>query len=299
MSDLKTPDEENPMVKLITGFIGEGNLKAYQEGRLAGKEKEAMEERIRDDARQFLQDEKSFPQPLPKIVIDTIVEEAPEVVFSRNRRTQGKTTDIGDMTGAPGFREDPSLADIIADQRTIERKPEMLSYEVWKDMTKEERKEVGLDLPLVAIQNRVRSGSIPLPRGYSLPTKLLMDEPSGMTAPAADSTPITPKPDGLMARGTSSVMSGVPASEVSVPRQRDTESMSSLASLRDTFSRVHGKKSKALKELERVIQQAQSGTPIQYTDINQLLRRTKSLRKTATRDKLIEQLAILANEARK
>lgn len=293
VSDLKTPDEENPMVKLITGFIGEDTLKAYQEGRLAGEEKEAMEERIRDDARQFLQDEKSFPQPLPKIVIDTIVEEAPEVV----RKT---TVDLGDMTGAPGFRSDERpLTEIIADQRIIEREPEMLSYEVWKDMTKEERKEVGLDLPLVTIQNRVRSGSIPLPRGYSLPTKLLMDEPSGMSAPAADSTPITPKPDGLMARGTSSVMSGVPASEVPVPRQRDTESMSSLASLRDTFSRVHGKKSKALKELERIIQQAQSGTPIQYTDINQLLRRTKSLRKTATRDKLIEQLAILANEARK
>jgi len=120
-----------------------------------------------------------------------------------------------------------------------------------------------------------------------------------MTSPTADSTPIISKPDGLMARATPSIVSDVPASEVSVPRQRDTESMSSLASLRDTFARVHGKKSKALKQLERVIQQAQSGTPIQYTDINQLLRRTKSLRKTATRDKLIEQLAILANEARK
>jgi len=55
-------------------------IKAYAENRLGARERQAMEDRIRDDARQFLQDEKSFPQPLPTIIIEKlendIVEEA-------------------------------------------------------------------------------------------------------------------------------------------------------------------------------------------------------------------------------
>lgn len=55
-------------------------IKSYAENRLGAREKQAMEDRIRDDARQFLQDEKSFPQPLPTIIVEKlendIVEEA-------------------------------------------------------------------------------------------------------------------------------------------------------------------------------------------------------------------------------
>jgi hypothetical protein len=51
---------------------------AWYENRVNTQEKAAMEERIRDDARQFLQDEKSFPQPLPRIVIDTLADDVLE-----------------------------------------------------------------------------------------------------------------------------------------------------------------------------------------------------------------------------
>lgn len=306
MSDLKTPDEENPMVKLVTGFIGEDNLKAYQEGRLAGKEKEAMEERIRDDARQFLQDEKSFPQPLPKIVIDTIVEEAPEVVFSRNRRTQGKTTDLGDMTGAPGFREDPSLADIIADQRTLAVDPTYVSYEEWDSMSKAERKAIKLDVSKVRIENMVRGGRIPLPRGVELPDRLVEMRMSSMPTPAGSGElPDLPRNMAVESmltrreRGPSLMRRPSDPEQGDMPSPEELDKSTALVDLRSVMARVHGKKSKAVKELDKIVQQSNRGIPIQYTDVNRLLRMTKSLRKSETRDTLIEQLAILANEARK
>lgn len=67
-----------------------------------GKESVEMEKRIRDDARQFLQDEKSFPQPLPRIVIDNLVEEAPEVVARAVGTVQTKTrAPLGDTRADP------------------------------------------------------------------------------------------------------------------------------------------------------------------------------------------------------
>ena len=111
-----------------------------------------------------------------------------------------------------------------------------------------------------------------LPRNMTVESMLTRrDRGAGlMKRPSVDSTPVKPE------------MAG-----------------SELVALRSTMQRVHGKKSKAIKELDKIVQQAQGGIPIQYTDVNRLLRMTKSLRKSETRDKLIEQLAILANEARK
>lgn len=311
MSDLKTPDEENPMVKLITGFIGEGNLKAYQEGRLAGEEKEAMEERIRDDARQFLQDEKSFPQPLPKIVIDRltddVVEEArvnQEVTrVIQNLDTKGKTPTRQEIASLKDTLELNQIID--TDKQELYRGPisgktlvEKLD-DIYNFYNQEEPEYNPRAVGTVGFRDLgLRSPADDVRRSDDAPERLT--DSTTLTSPEADSLPRVPQTDSLMARPSVSSPRGSDIeAAANIPAQRDTESMSSLTELRDTFARVHGKKSKALKELERVIQQAQSGLPIQYTDINQLLRRTKSLRKTATRDTLIEQLAILANEARK
>ena len=207
--------------------------------------------------------------------------------------------DLGDLSGAPGFRsEERPLTDIIMDQRTIEREPELLSYDVWKDLSKAERASVGLDLPLVSIQNRVRSGSIPLPRGKSLPTPLRMKQERYLAASTESGTlPRTPKPDALMAKPTKQDLTA-PTKESGVAVERTTGASKSLADLRTTFSRVHGKKSKTVKQLEKVLQQAQSGTPIQYTDVNLLLRATRSLPKTKTRDELAKKLYDIAQGLR-
>lgn len=207
--------------------------------------------------------------------------------------------DLGDLSGAPGFRsEDRPLTDIIMDQRTIEREPELLSYEVWKDMSKAERKSVGLDLPLVSIQNRVRSGSIPLPRGKSLPTPLRMKQERYLAASTeSGTTPRVPADEAIMTRPTKQDLTS-PTTESSISVERSTGPSKSLADLRTTFNRIHGKKSKASKQLEKVLQEAQSGTPIQYTDVNQLLRITRSLPKTKTRDELAEKLYDLAQGLR-
>ena len=181
---------------------------------------------------------------------------------------------------------------------TVEPADQMLSYEVWKDMTKAERKSVGLDLPLVTIQNRVRSGSIPLPEGKSLPTPLRMKQERYLAASTESGTvPRVPAEEAIMTRPTKQDLTS-PTTESSISVERSAGPSKALADLRTTFNRIHGKKSKASKQLEKVLQEAQSGTPIQYTDVNQLLRITRSLPKTKTRDDLAAKLYDLAQGLR-
>jgi hypothetical protein len=256
---------------------------------IVNKPDSGMEDRIRDDARQFAQDRRSFPQPLDRIIIEKDEKEEP---------VKTETTNLGDLSGAPGFREEPSFADAIMSERSVKREPELLSYEVWKDMSKAERASVGLDLPLVSIQNRVRSGSIPLPRGKSLPTPLRMKQERYLAESTESGTlPRTPKPDALMTKPTKQDLTA-PTKESGVAVERSTGTSKALADLRTTFNRIHGKKSKTVKQFEKVLQQAQSGTPIQYTDVNLLLRATRSLPKTKTRDELAKKLYDIAQGLR-
>lgn len=286
----EAPETVTPEVILDTvSKFSIDEIKAYAEGRLSARERQAMEDRIQDDARQFAQDRRSFPQPLDRIIIEKPEKEEP---------VKAETTDLGDLSGAPGFREEPSFADAIMSERSVKREPELLSYEVWKDMSKAERASVGLDLPLVSIQNRVRSGSIPLPRGKSLPTPLRMKQERYLAESTESGTlPRTPKPDALMTKPTKQDLTA-PTRESGVAVERSTGTSKALADLRTTFSRIHGKKSKTVKQFEKVLQQAQSGTPIQYTDVNLLLRATRSLPKTKTRDELAKKLYDIAQGLR-
>jgi len=195
--------------------------------------------------------------------------------------------------GGGTFSSDADSANMIQDVR----EPEMISYEEWKDMSKADRKKIGLDLSLVAIQNRTRGGRIPIPEGFSLPARLRMDQPDNMATPEAEAKPRVPADEAIMTRPTKQDLTS-PTTESSISVERSTGPSKALADLRTTFNRIHGKKSKASKQLEKVLQEAQSGTPIQYTDVNQLLRITRSLPKTKTRDDLAAKLYDLAQGLR-
>jgi hypothetical protein len=270
-----------------------------------------MEDRIRDDARQFAQDRRSYPQPLDTIIIEKDEEEGANVLTRATDTPASKELQAmidesrSDVAGfnTPGesttYEIDPEASlRAGASINTVEPADEMLSYEVWKDMTKAERKSVGLDLPLVTIQNRVRSGSIPLPEGKSLPTPLRMKQERYLAASTESGTvPRVPADEAIMTRPTKQDLTS-PTTESSISVERSAGPSKALADLRTTFNRIHGKKSKASKQLEKVLQDAQSGTPIQYTDVNQLLRITRSLPKTKTRDDLAAKLYDLAQGLR-
>jgi hypothetical protein len=113
----------------------------------------------------------------------------------------------------------------------------------------------------------------------------------------AGTLPRTPKPDALMTKPTKQDLTA-PTKESGVAVERSTGTSKALADLRTTFNRIHGKKSKTVKQFEKVLQQAQSGTPIQYTDVNLLLRATRSLPKTKTRDELAKKLYDIAQGLR-
>ena len=195
--------------------------------------------------------------------------------------------------GGGTFSSDADSANMIQDVR----EPEMISYEEWKDMSKADRKKIGLDLSLVAIQNLTRGGRIPIPEGFSLPARLRMKQPENRATPKAEGKPRVPADEAIMTRPTKQDLTS-PTTESSISVERSAGPSKALADLRTTFNRIHGKKSKASKQLEKILQEAQSGTPIQYTDVNQLLRITRSLPKTKTRDDLAAKLYDLAQGLR-
>ena len=197
--------------------------------------------------------------------------------------------------GGGTFSSDAESANMIQPQA---REPEMISYEEWKDMSKADRKKIGLDLSTVAIQNRTRGGRIPIPEGYSLPARLRMSQPENRATPEAEARPRVPADEAIMTRPSRQDLSTPSAAEEGIATERSTGTSKSLSDLRTTFKRIHGKNSKASKQLEKVLQEAQSGTPIQYTDVNQLLRTTRSLPKTKTRDELAAKLYDLAQGLR-
>ena len=294
---LRTPDEDNPMLRLVESLITEEvtdekpiNVATRASDTPAYKQlQELLQERIalaNKPAKVKKKKEEAIKKKAEKILID-----------------------LGDMSGAPGFRtEEVSLLNLILADELPERivEPTYISYEEWDSMSKAERKAIKLDVSKTRIENMVREGRIPLPRGVELPDRLVEMRMASMPTPAeSGELPNLPsnmavesmltrreRGPGLMRRPSAPELGDMPVPE-------EANKASALVDLRSVMARVHGKKSKAVKELDKIVQQSNRGIPIQYTDVNRLLRMTKSLRKSETRDKLIEQLAILANEARK
>lgn len=285
--DFVTADEDNPILKLITTIVGE----------------ETPKEKVVEYANVFTRTtDTPASKQLQQLIteqLDIADKEAKKIVVESKKTTPEAAVDsfvqrMDDSQATPSQQDIADLKTMLELHQII--LPSRPAYtppagDVAKALRKSEANSYG-------------ARGLPQ-QGDALPSNLdaqqAIDTPPALDADGLPRLPADMNIESLLTRRERGAgLMGRPAdSEEGITIPRTTKRTQALTELRDTFSRVHGKKSKAVKELERVIQQAQSGTPIQYTDINQLLRRTKSLRKTATRDKLIEQLAILANEARK
>lgn len=282
--DFVTADEDNPMLKLITTLVGE----------------ETPKEKVVEYANVFTRaTDTPASKQLQQLIVDQLDiadKEAKKIVVESKKATPEAAVDsfVQRMDASQATPSQQEIADlktmlelhqIILPSRPAYTPP---AGDVAKAFRKSEADSYGArGLP--------QQGEV-LPS--NLDAQQAIDTPPALDADGLPELPRNMTVESMLTRRDRGAGLMKRPSVDSAPVKPEMAG-SELVALRSTLQRVHGKKSKAIKELDKIVQQAQGGIPIQYTDINRLLRMTKSLRKSETRDKLIEQLAILANEARK
>jgi hypothetical protein len=268
---------------------------AWYENRVNTQEKADMEERIRDDARQFLQDEKSFPQPLPRIVIDTLADDVVE-----EAKVDREVTRVVQQLNNKG--ETPSPKDIEDLKTTLELNQEIDTStdelyrgpisgktlvekldDIWNFYTSEESEydpravgTVGFrDLGLRDTTDDVRPprGEAPdraasLARGASpeeddLPAEM----PRNMAVENFTTRGINATPRGLMTPN------------------RESAPKLGQAEFGDLIQRVHGS-SKAAEAFNKKV----SSGKLTAADVTRLLKATRKLPETSSRQRLIMSL---------
>ena len=221
--------------------------------------------------------------------------------------------------------------------KTEPDKPEQkyITYEDWEGMTKDARKLLGLDVSKVRIQNMVRGGKIPVGEvGFDPnPFKMEQIDEAGQTKEQLAEAIIQLVKDGTDIGGMSAdeilrmtdrdydyearqdAMSlqeeqtmtlqeqGImnkPGQDTTAPFV-DTESpaepvkSTTLADLEDMIQRLHGSDSKVAKDYAKLLDRRKPN----YTQIAKFIRATKKLPNSATKNKLLAELDILANKARR
>ena len=210
-----------------------------------------------------------------------------------------------------------------------------ITYEDWKDMTRDARKLLGLDVSKLRIQNMVRGGKIPVGEIGFDPNPLKMEQidEAGQTKEQLAEAIIQLVKDGTDIGGMSAdeilrmtdrdydyearqdAMSlqeeqtmnlqeqGImnkPGQDTTAPFV-DTESpaepvkSTTLADLEDMIKRLHGSDSKVAKDYAKLLDRRKPN----YTQIYKFIKLTKKLPNSATKSKLLAELDILANKARR
>jgi hypothetical protein len=210
-----------------------------------------------------------------------------------------------------------------------------ITYEDWEGMTKDARKLLGLDVSKVRIQNMVRGGKIPVGEvGFDpSPFKMEQIDEAGQTKEQLAEAIIQLVKDGTDIGGMSAdeilrmtdrdydyearqdAMSlqeeqtmnlqeqGImnkPGQDTTAPFV-DTESpaepvkSTTLDDLEDMIQRLHGSDSKVAKDYAKLLDRRKPN----YTQIYKFIKLTKKLPNSATKNKLLAELDILANKARR
>jgi hypothetical protein len=210
-----------------------------------------------------------------------------------------------------------------------------ITYEDWEGMTKDARKLLGLDVSKVRIQNMVRGGKIPVGEvGFDPnPFKMEQIDEAGQTKEQLAEAIIQLVKDGTDIGGMSAdeilrmtdrdydyearqdAMSlqeeqtmnlqeqGImnkPGQDVTAPFV-DTKSpaepvkSTTLDDLEDMIQRLHGSNSKVAKDYAKLLDRRKPN----YTQIYKFIKLTKKLPNSATKNKLLAELDILANKARR
>ena len=205
----------------------------------------------------------------------------------------------------------------VAEESDETEEQVFISYEDWKQLSKEGKQRLGLDLPMIKIQNMTRGGKIPVQKVDDQPITVQdltqPDQPDGATRQEGFqlgkfkgenvlrtndrevnynqreiNQEIMDEGRGLMSQKEEKrpvTLETTSIEEPTVPVE--------LVDLADMMKRVHGT-GKVFAEYEKLLQKENPS----YTQINKLLRATKKLRKTETRDKLMQELYLLAEKAR-
>jgi plasmid maintenance system antidote protein VapI len=210
-----------------------------------------------------------------------------------------------------------------------------ITYEDWAGMSKAGRKLLGLDVSKVRIQNMTRGGKIPVGEiGFDpSPFKMEQMDEAGQTKEQLAEALIQLVKDGTDIGGMSAeevlrmadrdydyearqdAMSlqeeqtmnlqeqGImnkPGQDVTAPFV-DTESpaepvkSTTLDDLEDMIKRLHGSESKVAKDYAKLLDRRKPN----YTQIYKFIKLTKKLPNSATKSKLLAELDILANKARR
>lgn len=210
-----------------------------------------------------------------------------------------------------------------------------ITYEDWAGMTKDARKLLGLDVSKVRIQNMVRGGKIPVGEiGFDPnPFKMEQINEAGQTKEQLAEALIQLVKDGIDIGGMSAeevlrmadrdydyearqdAMSlqeeqtmnlqeqGImnkPGQDTTAPFV-DTDSpdepvkSTTLDDLEDMIKRLHGSSSQVAKDYAKLLDRRKPN----YTQIYKFIKLTKKLPNSATKSKLLAELDILANKARR
>ena len=271
-------------------------IKAYAENRLGARERQAMEERIRDDARQFLQDEKSFPQPLPTIIIEKlendIVEEAKVDVEAMRIVQQldkkGETPSRKDVEDLKTALELNQVVDTSTDElyrgpisgKTLVEKLD----DIWNFYTTGEEPEFNpRTVGTVGFQDLgLRHTTDDVRERQNQPADLQMSAARG-PSPEADrqdfDSPRNMAVENFTTRGINATPRGL------MTPQKEFTPRLGQAQLGDLIDRVHGS-SKDAKAFNKKI----SSDKVTAADVTRLIKATRKQPKTTSRGMLLNSL---------
>jgi hypothetical protein len=237
-----------------------------------------MEDRIRDDARQFLQDEKSFPQPLPNIVIDDLEDGIVSIVQQLIKKRQAPTE--RDVKALKARLKSSQYRGPISDKTLKEKLDDIYNF-----YTQEETEYNPRTVGTVGFQDlglRSTADDVRYPRSDSPDAQTRTRAPLGDTRTEPDAT--VPS---ISAVDTSARPSGLMSPDKDT-RKVNVGDLATFADpqLMDNIKTAHGSGSKTFKDFEKKIS---SGT-MKPADITRLIKATRKLPNTKSKDKLLNSL---------
>jgi len=189
---------------------------------------------------------------------------------------------IAEQTGMSFEEADSAIKEVMQ-----EPEPRFITYEDWEGMSKEKRKMFGLDVSKVKIQNITRGGLVPIPEDVVLDMgapdvqSIIRSGTLGDTrSDQADmETPRSMVVENFTTRGRNAMPSGLMS-----PR-KDFAPKLGQAEFGDLLDRVHGS-SKAAEAFNSKV----SSGKVTAADVTRLIKATRKLPKTTSKDKLLDSL---------
>ena len=295
---LTTADEDNPMLKVVQAIAPVTEAETDEP-------EETMEDRIRDDARQFLQDRKSFPQPLPRIVIDTLTDDIVEEA-KVNKEVARVVQQLDQKGGVPSREVIEDLKTTLELNQVIDTETQELYRGPISGKTLVEKLDdlVNPVIDFVSDKNaeafrkaEARRGrgilerdSVNIEDSPSLSFLAAENEPSAMTRSRAPLGDTRTEPDATLptnmavetmtTRGKRATPSGLmsPPSSGNAPKLGEER-------FGDLIKRVHGS-SKAAEVFNSKV----SAGNLKAADVTRLIKATRKLPKTTSRGKLLDSL---------